>query len=97
MRYEITGGNTLGNLAKIKRAVSLCGGKRVNARRAYGWSNQPLVVTFWAESDESAKRVCDNAAIHLWPDQGLGEQLFAWQYGKGRTRHGATVTRRLTV
>lgn len=65
-RYEITGTATdVFPLAKVQAALRAVGAKRVNARCAYGWSNQPRVATFAAPDDASAKRLCEAARERL--------------------------------
>ena len=81
-RYEITGGNGYGeSLDKIACAVSKSGGKRVSFRRAFGMSNQPKVVTFFAESDLQAISICNAAIEILWPnDPSIFANLIAYPY-----------------
>ena len=65
-RYEIRGliADSF-SLAEISAALAKAGAKRINARRAFGWPNQPRVATFWAESDAAADRMADLADSQL--------------------------------
>ena len=65
-RYEITGTITDSfTLTEITAALVSAGAKRINARNAFGWSNQPKVATFWAESEFAAKSIVDSADSFL--------------------------------
>lgn len=65
-RFEITGTATdVFPLESVQTALRAVGASRVNARRAFGWSNQPPVATFAATDDASAKRICDAARERL--------------------------------
>lgn len=81
-RFEITSGNGRGaSLDDISAAIGKAGGERLSRRRAYGWSNQPHVVTFAAMDDQAAKDICHKAAGILWPGDGsCAATLLAWEY-----------------
>lgn len=65
-RYEITGGICDSfTLADISAALSKAGALRINARCAFGWSNQPRVATFWSESEAAADIIADSADSYL--------------------------------
>lgn len=61
-RYEITGTATdVFPVAAVQAALRTAGAKRVNARCAFGWRNQPRVATFAAADDDAARDVCERA------------------------------------
>ena len=65
-RYEITGtANERYGVNLIQNVLREVGAKRVNLRRAFGWSNQPRVVTFAAADQAEADRICEAAHAHL--------------------------------
>lgn len=67
-RFEITGTATdTFTLEQIQAAITAEGAERVNARNAFGWSNQPKVATFAAACEAEAKRICDKARERLGP------------------------------
>lgn len=84
-RFEITGGNGRGaSLEAISAAIRKAGGKRVSRRCAYGWPNQPHVVTFSATDDQAAKAICHAACEILWPgDESILANLIAFEYRAG--------------
>lgn len=45
------------NRAKISKLVKQAGGKNVRLANAYGWANQPKVVTFNAPSTKKAEEI----------------------------------------
>jgi hypothetical protein len=61
-RFEITGCATdVFTLEQISAAVKKAGAILVNARNAFGWSNQPKVCTFEAPNRKEANHICDEA------------------------------------
>ncbi len=67
-RYEVTGTATdVYTCAQVRRALVRSGAKTVRARRAFGWMNQPLVATFYADDASEAQRLCDAARADLGP------------------------------
>ncbi|MEO5867227.1 MAG: hypothetical protein ABIS14_12715 [Sphingomonas sp.] len=82
-RYEITGTATdVFSLAAIQNALRTAGARRIGRRHAFGWSNQPPVATFAADSEAEAKRVCDAArALLPNPESGL-PALLPFEYGR---------------
>lgn len=83
-RFEITGGNGRdASLEQIRDAIRQAGGKRVSRRRAYGWSNQPEVITFAATDEQAAKAICNSACEILWPGDGsIMANLIAFPYSE---------------
>lgn len=81
-RFEITGGNGRNaSLSDIRQAIIKAGGTRVSKRFAYGWRNQPHVVTFAAPDNQAARTICKKAESILWPDDGsCSASLLAWEY-----------------
>ena len=81
-RYEITGGNGRNaSTDEIFDAVKAAGGVRCSTRYAFGWRNQPHVVTFAAPDRESARAICRRAESILWPgDESIMATLLAYQY-----------------
>ena len=66
VRFEITGCATdVFTLAAIQSAIKAAGAKRVRARKAFGWRNQPAVATFAADNGRQAKSICEAARLHL--------------------------------
>ena len=62
MRFEVTGGNGRGaKVSEIQDALRAAGAMRVGSAYAYGWSNQPRVATFSAESEIAARAICRRA------------------------------------
>lgn len=83
-RYEITGTATdVFPLARIQEALRKAGASRVNARCAFGWSNQPRVATFAAADEGEAKRLCDAARATLNHPSSL-PSLHPHSYGVAR-------------
>lgn len=82
-RYEVTGGNGRNaSLPEIQSALRKAGAHNVRARNAYGWSNQPQVATFSAESGKDADKVCNAACEILWPhDPSIMANLIAYEIG----------------
>jgi hypothetical protein len=85
-RFEITGGNgRAASLDEISAAIGAAGGLRVARRRAFGWGNQPHVITFAATDETAAREVCKRAAESLWPSDGsCMATLLAFPYGESR-------------
>ena len=66
-------------LVDIQEALRRAGAKNVRARRAFGWSNQPRVATYSAESESAARRIADRARETLRP--GSLPALIPYRYG----------------
>lgn len=67
MRFEITNhAASFIPLDVIKAELRKAGATRVNARRAFGWSNQPRVATFSAIDHDTARRICTAAGSALF-------------------------------
>ena len=61
-RFEITGCATdVFACSDIQIALRKAGAKRVGKRHAFGWSNQPMVATFTAESEREARKIAECA------------------------------------
>lgn len=79
-RYEITGTATdVFTLEQIQGALSKVLARKINRRRAFGWSNQPHVATFEAANQQEADTVARQARKEL-PDPNSFPALLAWEY-----------------
>jgi hypothetical protein len=56
------------DIDKIKAAVKKGGGKNIRTCNCYGWSNQPKVVTFTAETSEIKENImgCLKESHNTW-------------------------------
>lgn len=59
------------NVPKIKKAIENAGGKNIRTSMLHGWSNQPDVVTFSANSD-------DLKSINKKASTELGDLALTW-------------------